>query len=39
VITTPGTLHVRDIGSDYILGVERDEFDVERVVLYHLTKE
>jgi hypothetical protein len=36
--TTPSGLHVFEIGSDYILGVSKDELGVERVQLYALIK-
>jgi hypothetical protein len=35
-ITTSSRLRILDIGADYVLGVERDELDVERVVMYSL---
>jgi hypothetical protein len=36
--TTPSGLTVFEIGSDYLLGVYRDELDVEHVQLYGLTR-
>ena len=35
-ITTSSRLRILDIGADYVLGVERDELDIERVVVYSL---
>jgi hypothetical protein len=32
--TTPARLQVFDIGDDYVLGVERDEDDVQRIAMY-----
>ena len=32
------TLTIYDIGVDYILGVARDEFDVEYVVMFDLDR-
>jgi hypothetical protein len=37
-IKTPIGFTIHDIGSDYLLGVERGELDVEQVVLYRLTR-
>jgi hypothetical protein len=37
-IVTPARFRVRDIGGDYVLGVWRDELDVERVRVYALIK-
>lgn len=37
-VTTPEGLFVLEIGLDYVLGVSRDEFDVETVELYGLTR-
>ena len=34
----PAALTVFQIGTDHVLGVERDEFDVESVVLYRLVR-
>jgi hypothetical protein len=36
--TMPAGFQLKEIGSDYLLGVARDEFDVEYVHLYSLTK-
>jgi hypothetical protein len=38
-VGTPSDLQVRDIGEDWVVGVARDELDVERVVLYGLEKD
>ena len=37
-VGTPPKFDPRDIGSDWVLGVERDELDVEYVVVYPLLK-
>ncbi|MEX2283558.1 MAG: 6-bladed beta-propeller [Gemmatimonadota bacterium] len=37
-VQTPGNLWVFDIGTDYVLGLWRDEFDVEHVRMYAITK-
>ncbi len=37
-ITTPSGLNVRDIGRDYVLGVARDDLDVEHVRMYVLER-
>lgn len=37
-VEMPEGLQVRDIGDDYVLGIWRDEFEVERVRLYRLRK-
>jgi hypothetical protein len=37
-IALPDRLTVLEIGSDYVLGVWRDEFDVERVQLLTLER-
>ena len=37
-VQTPGNFLVFDIGADYIIGLWRDEFDVEHVRLYTLIK-
>lgn len=37
-LTLPAQFRVTEIGSDYVLGVWRDEFDVEHVQLYGLEK-
>jgi hypothetical protein len=37
-IETPIGFTIHEIGSDYLLGVERDELDVEKVVIYRLIK-
>lgn len=37
-VTLPPGLAILDIGTDYILGFRRDEFDVEYVELYELRK-
>ena len=36
-VSTPPRFTVHDIGTDYVLGVGRDELDVERILLYPLT--
>lgn len=36
--TTPPGLHVLEIGSDYVLGTARDEYDVESVRMHRLTR-
>lgn len=33
-----GGLTITDIGADYVLGIIRDELDVEQVVMYRLVK-
>lgn len=35
----PARLRILEIGGDYILGVEQDDLDVERVVLYEFERE
>jgi hypothetical protein len=35
-ITTPRAFRIMDVGADYVLGVWRDEFDVEYLQLYDL---
>ncbi|NNF13229.1 MAG: hypothetical protein HKN72_08400 [Gemmatimonadetes bacterium] len=35
-LTSPPDLFVMEIGSNYVLGVKRDEFDVETVEMYEL---
>lgn len=37
-VATPAGLRIDDIGSDYVLGLVRDELGVEYVRLYRLTK-
>jgi hypothetical protein len=37
-LETPRDLTIHEIGSDYVLGVRRDENDIERVVRYALRK-
>jgi hypothetical protein len=37
-VQTPGNFLVFEIGADYVLGVWRDEFDVEHVRQYALIK-
>lgn len=37
-IETPIGFTIHEIGADYLLGVERDELDVEHVVMYGLIK-
>jgi hypothetical protein len=37
-VTMPAGFTPREIGSDYVLGVTRDEFDVEYVHMYALSK-
>jgi len=37
-VATPAGFRVTDIGDDYVLGIERDEFDVEIVRMYALHK-
>ena len=36
--TVPAGVEVLEIGSDYVLGITRDELDVERIVLLTLTR-
>jgi len=38
VVETPPTFTVNEIGRDYILGVNRDEFDVQYVEMYDLIR-
>jgi hypothetical protein len=37
-LETSRALRLMDVGEDYVLAVERDEYDVERVVLFPLTR-
>jgi hypothetical protein len=37
-VRLPARFTIREIGSDYVLGFSKDEFDVERVEMYRLTK-
>jgi hypothetical protein len=37
-VRTPEGMRILDIGDDYVLGVVRDDFDVERVRLHRLEK-
>lgn len=37
-VATPGGFQPTDIGDDYVLGIFRDDFDVEYVRLYELVK-
>jgi hypothetical protein len=37
-VRIPDRLDILDIGSDYLLGRDRDEFGVERVRMYELTR-
>jgi hypothetical protein len=37
-VLTPDGLRIFEIGEDYVLGVERDELDVEHVRMYRLLK-
>ena len=37
-IDTPHGLRVTDLGSDYVLGIARDQLDTEHVRLYRLMK-
>ncbi|HEX7051634.1 MAG TPA: hypothetical protein VF188_15625 [Longimicrobiales bacterium] len=37
-VSTPDGFEVTDIGADYVLGIWKDELDVEHVRMYHLTK-
>lgn len=34
----PGDLMIHEIGEDYVLGVARDDLDIERVVMYNIVK-
>ncbi len=36
VVSTPASLEITDIGGDYILGLSRDELDVQQVRLYRI---
>ena len=38
VVRTPANFGIRDVGEDWVLGVSRDEFDVEQVRMYRLTR-
>lgn len=38
-VVMPAGLGVMEIGSDYVLGVQRDDFGIERVLLYYLEKD
>jgi len=38
-VAAPAGLRITDIGEDYVLGIARDELDVEHVLLYDLLKE
>jgi hypothetical protein len=37
-IQLPPGLRITDIGADYVVGIGRDDFNVERVVMYRLVK-
>ncbi|HEX2167148.1 MAG TPA: 6-bladed beta-propeller [Longimicrobiales bacterium] len=37
-IVLPGRFHLTDAGSNYVLGVSRDEFDIERIVMFRLLR-
>jgi hypothetical protein len=37
-VTVPSDLTMFEIGSDYILGIRRDELGVERMVLFSILK-
>jgi len=37
-VTLPGSFEPKEIGEDYVLGVDHDAFDVESVVLFELVK-
>jgi len=37
-IETPRNLRIFEIGSDYVLGVDRDELDIERLRLHGLVR-
>lgn len=37
-LTTPPDLRIHQSGADFVLGVARDELDVEHVVLYGLER-
>ncbi len=37
-VETPLGLRVTEIGAEYVLGIDRDELDVERVLLYELAR-
>jgi hypothetical protein len=38
MLTVPPTLEVQQFGSDFVLGIRRDEMDVESVVVYSLSR-
>ncbi|MEE8116503.1 MAG: hypothetical protein V3T28_05275 [Gemmatimonadales bacterium] len=37
-VETPPGIRVTEIGAEYVLGIDRDELDVERVLLYELAR-
>ena len=37
-VATPPGVEVLEIGADYVLGITRDELEVERIVLHTLTR-
>lgn len=37
-VTTPPDFRIFDIGDDYVLGVWRDDIDVERILMFRLNK-
>lgn len=37
-VTVPSNLDITDIGSDRVVGIERDELGVERIVVYEIRK-
>lgn len=37
-VTVPAGVEVLEIGADYVLGITRDDLDVERIVLLTLTR-
>lgn len=38
-VTIPGGVEVLEVGADHVLGITRDELDVERVVVLNLARE
>ena len=35
-VSTPASLEITDIGADYVLGIVRDELDVQQVRVYRI---
>ncbi len=37
-VVTPGDLSIQEFGSDYVLGIWRDEYDLEYLRIYGIVK-